>query len=45
MDSSIDLSEAFLRRRGFACEREPPWILEGKRRDFFAAGERPFGQK
>jgi hypothetical protein len=41
MDPSAERAEAFLRTRGFTCEREPRWILEGKKPDFFCSGRMP----
>jgi hypothetical protein len=38
MDPSLDQAEALLRRQGFACEREPSWVLKGKKPDFFCQG-------
>jgi hypothetical protein len=40
-DPSVDKAEIFLRGHGFSCEREPSWIVEGRKPDFFCEGQRP----
>jgi len=40
MDPSIHKAEAFLKSRGFECEREPLWIKEGQKPDFYCKGEK-----
>jgi hypothetical protein len=37
-DPSISRAETFLRSRGFDCEKEPTWVSEGKKPDFFCQG-------
>ncbi len=39
LDPSIDKAQAFLKRCGFECEREPFWVKEGQKPDFFCTGK------
>lgn len=42
LDPSIDKAEAFLKKCGFDCEREPSWVREGQKPDFFCTGKESF---
>lgn len=39
LDPSIYKAEAFLKKCGFDCEREPSWVKEGQKPDFFCTGK------
>jgi len=40
LDPSIAKAEAFLKRCEFDCEREPFWVKEGQKPDFFCTGKK-----
>lgn len=38
-DPSLDKAETFLKSQGFNCQREPSWVLQGRKPDFFCEGQ------